>query len=125
MDYDTILAVGSADMTEFVECEAVSIEKSPVWSEEFTAVNGVQRKKCLGVSVSISADFKILTKEKLAELVSACGSDKVSVAYAAPNAETAEFDRPTYSISPVFEDGITSYWNVSVSMSCPLKGDGL
>ncbi len=120
-----ILKIGSADMSYDVICEAVDIDKSPVWSEKFTAVNGVERKKCLGESVSISADFRILTKEKFGKLMAACNSDKVTVVYAAPYEESAEFDRPSVRCSPVFEDGVTSYWNVSVSMVCPLKGDGL
>ena len=53
---DTILKIGNVDMSEHVICEAVDISTAPVYSDSFTAVNGKERKKCLGVSVSLSAD---------------------------------------------------------------------
>ena len=56
---DTILKIGNVDMSEHVICEAVDISTAPVYSDSFTAVNGKERKKCLGVSVSLSADFQV------------------------------------------------------------------
>ena len=122
---DVILKIGSVDMSEDVICEAVDINTAPVWSDSFTAVNGEEKKKCLGVSVDLSANFQVLDNDKAAALVSACNSEKVSVTYKCPSEVVTVFDRPSLRIVPVFNDGVTDYWNISVSMSCPLKGSGL
>ena len=120
-----ILKIGDVDMSEHVICEAVDINRSPVWSDSFTAVNGEEKKKCLGVRIALSADFSVLDGTAAAALVSACNADSVSVTYKCPAPETAVFDRPSLRCVPVFNDGEVDYWNISVSMTCPLKGSGL
>ena len=81
---DTILKIGNVDMSEHVICEAVDISTAPVYSDSFTAVNGKERKKCLGVSVSLSADFQVLSDTVAAALVTACNADEVTVKYKCP-----------------------------------------
>lgn len=122
---DTILKIGEADMSEHVICEAVDISTSPVWSDSFTAVSGKERKKCLGVRVELSADFSVLDGAAAAALINACNADAVSVVYKCPAKTVTVFDRPSVRCVPVFNDGAVDYWNISVSMTCPLKGDGL
>ncbi|MCM1579412.1 MAG: hypothetical protein NC078_11500 [Ruminococcus sp.] len=50
----------------------------------------------------------------------------MTVTYKCPEQTVTEFDRPSFRCVPVFEDGVTSYYNISLSMTCPLKkGYGL
>lgn len=122
---DVILKIGSVDMTENAECEAVSISTEAVYTNAFTAVTGEEKKTRLGDKVSISASFNILTEDKAKAVVTACNADKVTVDYADPFPCSAVFDRPSVTSVPVFFDGEISYWNISLSMVCPLKGNGL
>lgn len=122
---DTILKIGDVDMTMHVICEAVDITETPVYSDVFTAVTGEDRKTCIGVKVDLSAEFSVLREEAARALKNACNADKVTVTYKCPGQTVTVFDRPVFRCAPVFEDGVTSYHNISLSMSCPLKGDGL
>lgn len=122
---DTILKIGNVDMSEHVICEAVDISSSPVYSDSFTAVNGKERKKCLGVRVELRAEFSVLDSSAAEDLVSACNADTVTVKYKCPTVQTNVFDRPTIRCVPVFNDGTVDYYNISVSMTCPLTGSGL
>lgn len=122
----TILNIGGVDLSMITEQEGVRIHTSPVYDDEFTSVMGKKRRKVLGESVDISADFNHVPEDMAAKIVSALKNDTVAVGYKDPLAQTAVFDRPTYESVPDFaasED--ERYWNISVSMSCPLKGDGL
>ena len=122
----TILKIGSVDLSMITEQEGVRIHTSPVYGAEFTSVTGKKRKKVLGESVDITADFNHLPEDKAAQIVSALRNDKVAVEYKDPTVQTAVFDRPEFESVPDFaasED--ERYWNISVSMTCPLKGDGL
>lgn len=122
---DTILKIGDVDMTEHVICEAVDITETPVYSDSFTAVTGEERKTCIGVKVDLSAEFSVLDETVAIALKNACLDEKVGVIYKCPAETSAVFDRPTFRCSPVFTDGVTDYYNISLSMTCPLKGDGL
>ena len=80
----------------------------------------------LGESVDISADFNHVHEDMAAKIVNALKNDNVVVEYKDPTVQTAVFDRPEFESVPDFaasED--ERYWNISVSMVCPLKGDGL
>lgn len=123
----TILKIGDADLSMITEQEGVRIRTSPVFGESFTSVTGKTISNILGVSIDISASFNHVPEDIAAQIVAACKNDKVTVSYKDPNPTTAEFERPTYESVPDFaasED--ERYWNISVSMSCPLKsGSGL
>ena len=122
----TILKIGSVDLSMITEQEGVRIHTSPVYGAEFTSVTGKKRKKVLGESVDISADFNHLPEDKAAQIVSALRNDKVAVEYKDPTVQTAVFDRPEFESVPDFAASENErYWNISVSMTCPLKGDGL
>lgn len=121
-----ILKIGDVDLSDITEQEGVDISTSPVYGAEFTSVTGKKRKKVLGESVSISASFNHLPEEKAAAIVKACRNDTVTVEYKDPTVQTAVFDRPSIRSVPDFaasED--ERYWNISVDMTCPIKGDGL
>ena len=122
----TILRIGSVDLSMITEQEGVDINTSPVYGAEFTSITGKKRKKLLGESVSISASFNHLPEDKAAAIVNACKNDTVAVTYKDPTDQTAVFDHPNIRSVPDFaasED--ERYWNISVDMTCPLKGDGL
>ena len=123
----TILKIGDADLSMITEQEGVRIRTSPVFGESFTSVTGKTISNILGVSIDISASFNHVPEDIAAQIVAACKNDKVTVSYKDPNPTSAEFERPTYESVPDFaasED--ERYWNISVSMSCPLKsGSGL
>ena len=122
----TILKIGGVDLSMITEQEGVRIHTSPVYGAEFTSVTGKKRKKVLGESVDISADFNHLPEDKAAQIVSALRNDKVAVEYKDPTVQTAVFDRPEFESVPDFAPSEDErYWNISVSMVCPLKGDGL
>ena len=122
----TILKIGSVDLSMITEQEGVRIHTSPVYGAEFTSVTGKKRKKVLGESVDITADFNHLPEDKAAQIVSALRNDKVAVEYKDPTVQTAVFDRPEFESVPDFAASENErYWNISVSMTCPLKGDGL
>lgn len=67
----------------------------------------------------------MLAVGKAKAIVNACNEGKVTVEYADPFPRSAVFDRPSVTSVPVFDDGEISYWNISLSMVCPLKGCGL
>ncbi|MCI7767858.1 MAG: hypothetical protein MSJ26_07785 [Oscillospiraceae bacterium] len=122
----TILKIGGVDLSMITEQEGVQIRTSPVYDDEFTSVVGKKQRKVLGESVDISASFNHVPEDIAAQIVSACRNDSVTVEYKDPIVTSAVFDRPEYVSVPDFaasED--ERYWNISVSMSCPLKGDGL
>lgn len=123
----TILKIGDADLSMITEQEGVRIRTSPVFGENFTSVTGKTISNILGVSIDISASFNHVPEDIAAQITAACKNDKVTVSYKDPNPTSAEFERPTYESVPDFaasED--ERYWNISVSMSCPLKsGSGL
>ena len=122
----TILKIGGVDLSMITEQEGVRIHTSPVYGAEFTSVTGKKRKKVLGESVDIIADFNHLLEDKAAQIVSALRNDKVAVEYKDPTVQTAVFDRPEFESVPDFAASENErYWNISVSMTCPLKGDGL
>lgn len=122
----TILKIGGVDLSMITEQEGVRIHTSPVYGAEFTSVTGKKRKKALGESVDIIADFNHLPEDKAAQIVSALRNDKVAVEYKDPTVQTAVFDRPEFESVPDFAASENErYWNISVSMTCPLKGDGL
>lgn len=121
-----ILKIGIVDLSDITEQEGVDINTSPVYGAKFTSVTGKKRKKVLGENVSISASFNHLSETQAAAIVSACKNDTVTVTYKDPTEQTAVFDRPNIRSVPDFaasED--ERYWNISVDMTCPLKGDGL
>ena len=122
----TILKIGSVDLSMITEQEGVRIHTSPVYDDEFTNVMGKKRRRVLGESVDISADFNHVPEDMAAKIVNALRNDNVVVEYKDPTVQTAVFDRPEFESVPDFaasED--ERYWNISVSMVCPLKGDGL
>ena len=121
-----ILKIGSVDLSMITEQEGVRIHTSPVYDDEFTSVTGKKRQRVLGESVDISADFNHVPEDMAAKIVSALRNDTVTVKYKDPTVQTAVFDRPEFESVPDFaasED--ERYWNISISMTCPLKGDGL
>ena len=121
-----ILKIGSVDLSMITEQEGVRIHTSPVYDDEFTSVTGKKRKRVLGESVDISADFNHVPEDMAAKIVNALKNDNVVVEYKDPTVQTAVFDRPEYESVPDFAASENErYWNISVSMSCPLKGDGL
>ena len=122
----TILRIGSVDLSMITEQEGVDINTSPVYGAEFTSITGKKRKKLLGESVSISASFNHLPEDKAAAIVNACKNDTVAVTYKDPTDQTAVFDHPNIRSVPDFAASENErYWNISVDMTCPLKGDGL
>lgn len=122
----TILKIGGVDLSMITEQEGVRIHTYPVYGAEFTSVTGKKRKKVQGESVDITADFNHLPEDKAAQIVSALRNDKVAVEYKDPTVQTAVFDRPEFESVPDFAASENErYWNISVSMTCPLKGDGL
>ena len=121
-----ILKIGSVDLSMITEQEGVRIHTSPVYDDEFTSVAGKKRKRVLGESVDISADFNHVHEDMAAKIVNALKNDNVVVEYKDPTVQTAVFDRPEFESVPDFAASENErYWNISVSMSCPLKGDGL
>ena len=121
-----ILKIGGVDLSMITEQEGVRIHTSPVYDDEFTSVAGKKRKRVLGESVDISADLNHVHEDMAAKIVNALKNDNVVVEYKDPTVQTAVFDRPEFESVPDFaasED--ERYWNISVSMVCPLKGDGL
>ena len=122
----TILKIGSVDLSMITEQEGVRIHTAPAYGDEFTSITGKKHKKVLGESVDITADFNHVPEDMAAKIVNALRNDTVTVEYKDPTVQTAVFDRPEFESVPDFaasED--ERYWNISVSMSCPLKGDGL
>ena len=121
-----ILKIGSVDLSDITEQEGVDINTSPVYGAEFKSITGKKRKKVLGESVSISASFNNLPEDKAAAIVNACKNDTVTVTYKDPTEQTAVFDHPNIRSVPDFAASKNErYWNISVDMTCPLKGDGL
>ena len=121
-----ILKIGSVDLSMITEQEGVRIRTVPAYGAEFTSITGKKHKKVLGESVDISADFNHVPEDMAAKIVNALRNDTVTVQYKDPTVQTAVFDRPEFESVPDFaasED--ERYWNISVSMTCPLKGDGL
>lgn len=121
-----ILKIGSVDLSMIAEQEGVRIHTAPVYGEKFTNVLGKERKKLIGESIDISAEFGNVPEELAKKIVSACENDNIPVEFKNPNTVTAIFDRPSVDAVPSFaasED--ERYWNISLSMVCPLKGDGL
>ena len=121
-----ILKIGSVDLSDITEQEGVDINTSPVYGAEFKSITGKKQKKVLGESVSISASFNNLPEDKAAAIVNACKNDTVTVTYKDPTDQTAVFDHPNIRSVPDFAASKDEcYWNISVDMTCPLKGDGL
>ena len=121
-----ILKIGGVDLSMITEQEGVRIHTSPVYDDEFTSVAGKKRKRVLGESVDISADFNHVHEDMAAKIVNALKNDNVVVEYKDPTVQTAVFDRPEFESVPDFAASENErYWNISVSMTCPLKGDGL
>ena len=121
-----MLKIGGVDLSMITEQEGVHIRTSPVVESAFTSVTGKKRQKIIGESVDISADFNHVPEDMAVRIVNALKNDTVTVEYKDPTVQTAVFDRPTFESVPDFaasED--ERYWNISVSMICPLKGDGL
>lgn len=122
----TILKIGSVDLSMITEQEGVRIHTSPVYGAEFTSITGKKHKKVLGESVDISADFNHVPEDMAAKIVNALKNDNVVVEYKDPTVQMAVFDRPEFESVPDFAASENErYWNISVSMVCPLKGDGL
>lgn len=121
-----ILKIGGVDLSMITEQEGVRIRTVPVYGAEFTSITGKKQKKVLGESVDISASFNHVHEDMAAQIVSALKNDEVTVEYKDPTVQTAVFDRPEYESVPDFAASENErYWNISVSMVCPLKGDGL
>ena len=121
-----ILKIGGVDLSMITEQEGVRIHTAPVYGAEFTSITGKKHKKVLGESVDISADFNHVPEDMAAKIVSALRNDTVTVQYKDPTVQTAVFDRPEFESVPDFAASKDErYWNISVSMTCPLKGDGL
>lgn len=122
----TILRIGSVDLSMITEQEGVRIHTAPVYGAEFTSITGKKHKKVLGESVDITADFSHVPEDRAAKIVNALRNDTVTVEYKDPTVQTAVFDRPEFESVPDFAASENErYWNISVSMVCPLKGDGL
>ena len=124
-----ILKIGNVDLSGITKQEGVRIRSSPVFGAEFTNVKGVKRRQVIGEQIDLSADFDLLPEATAAAVVAACSADTVTVQYKNPNNTVTVFERPLVESVPVFaeseEDDANSYWNLSLSMTCPLKGDGL
>ena len=121
-----ILKIGNADLSDITEQDGVQINTAPVFGDSFVNVKGQTVRKLLGVSVNISADFELVPQDTAARIVSACSAEKVTIEYLTPLADSAEFERPSVTAVPSFEDSSgVMYWSLSVNASCPLKGDGL
>ena len=122
----TILSIGGVDLSMITEQEGVRIHTAPVYGAEFTSITGKKHKKVLGESVDITADFNHVPEDMAAKIVNALRNDTVAVGYKDPTVQTAVFDRPEFESVPDFAASENKrYWNISVSMVCPLKGDGL
>ena len=124
-----ILKIGNVDLSGITKQEGVRIRSSPVFGAEFTNVKGVKRRQVIGEWIDLSADFDLLPEATAAAVVAACSADTVTVQYKNPNNTVTVFERPSVESVPVFaeseEDDANSYWNLSLSMTRPLKGDGL
>lgn len=121
-----ILKIGNVDLSDVTEQEGVQIRSSPVFGEEFTNVKGIRRRKILGEQIDISASFDSLSEETAKKIAAVCNADSVTVDYLDPNAASADFERPSVIAAPEFEDSEGNlYWRLSISMTCPLKGNGL
>lgn len=123
---DVILKIGEVDMSEYVERSSFNVSASPVYSgNTFTNVYGKEIKEYLGERISISTSFSLVPEHILQSLKNACILDGVTIEYAAPDVQAAEFEHPSINCAMVMDDGDTTYWDVSLSAVCSLKSYGL
>lgn len=119
-----ILKIGSVDLSDYCECQQVSITNSPVFSDGFVNVLGRTRRTVIGDQIQLSASFGLIPESVAKAIRNACSASSVTVEYKDPVPVTTVFERPTFSRNVDFEVGEdTQMWNCSVSMTCPLKRD--
>lgn len=120
----SVIRIGGVDMSEYAE--DVQVRTSPVFGAEFTNAKGKKRRNILGQQVDISAAFYDIPAGIAAALVQACSKDRVEVSCSYPINCNGEFERPSVNAEMSFlgSDGVR-HWNISLSMTCPLMGDGL
>ena len=119
-----ILKIGLVDLSDYCECQQVSITNSPVFSEGFVNVLGKTKRTVIGDQIQLSASFGLIPESVAKAIRNACSASSVTVEYKDPVPVTTVFERPTFSRNVDFEVGEdTQMWNCSVSMTCPLKRD--
>ena len=83
-----------------------------------------KKKKLKGKSVSISATAECVPSDVAAALFSAVDSAKltnsITIEYAAPALNTAEFEYPTISSEISVEAGDETAYDIKISANCPL-----
>lgn len=121
-----ILQIGSVDMSDYVEQSSVNISTAPVYSGvSFTNIFGQEIKEYLGERVNISASFDGIPEDVMLKINAACSLDTVSITYSDPDEQTVAFEHPSVNRAMSYTDGVTTYWDMSLSAVCSLKSDSL
>lgn len=112
------------DVSGYVE-SGFRINTSPIFEDEFTAVDGTDYKALKGYKVKIAASLSCVPASVMNAILAACAGDKVKVQYAygatgqSASAREAYFFAPAISAEMVTEGDTTAYgefWDVSIDM---------
>lgn len=121
-----ILKIGKVDVSDICQV-GLSIQSSPVYdSTTFTNMLGQEISSLLGISITIQANFDGVDQQTAAKILGYKNAESVSVTYRYPDELTDTFRTPAITGVMDYEDseGI-QHWNISISMTCPLSGEGL
>lgn len=124
---DTLLKIAGNDVTKYICTGGLKVDESAVYDSNvsFTAMSGKERRKMIGLSVSISAVLTDVPTAAARSLISACNTDEIDVTYASPLMRSGKFGHPDISTDISYEEDSDRYYTVSLSLTCsciPLEG---
>ena len=145
-----ILKIGGADLTDYICYGGMAVTETPVYDETeteeqmyadaentvlFTAVSGKKiydtptgappssdapAKRLKGKSVSISATAEGVPSDVAAAVDEAKSTNSITIEYAAPALNTADFEYPTITSEISVETEDETEYDIKISANCPL-----
>lgn len=124
---DTLLKIAGNDVTKYICTGGLKVDESAVYDSNvsFTAMSGKERRKMIGISVSLSATLTDVSTSAARSIISACDSDEIDVEYASPFMRSGKFGRPDISTDISYEEDNDRYYTIGLSLVCsciPLEG---
>lgn len=114
-----ILQIGSADVSDYVTRGYV-VDITPIYEgNTFTAVDGSEYRNKIGERVHIRAELGAVPSALAAVVTTECRNATVSVTFAAPAIQTANFSQPSVSAELLLED---EAWDISIDMEAVVPG---
>lgn len=121
-----LLKIGELDVSEYVDKESYSVQRSAVYESGFKNLYGETLKQYIGCSYRISTTFTNVPDDVKRAIFSACKAAKVDITFPDSGDKTAAFDMPELTAALQYEtaDGVMM-WTISFSALCELDRYGL